>query len=328
MATDFPPPPRATRSRAQPPPSAGAQRYANNFKPAPGAFGSGPAGAKTTADSGAEARRKTYEAWSTMGGGRPTPTTPQGFPPPPGSERRSSRQQVPKPQPPPIPKRNGYAPGNPGGDEPPAANTSAYHTQRTNRAPTAKQQPTNVTPPKSQPVDPLKQFREKTGTPLEPRLSTPYAGHGGEKTDPFESLNLSRSNSTRATSRKTDDNRGSFGSSRTRERRRSASPTRQSRKPNLSSEFNADGRVNSDTNMNTSPKRTYSKSTRPTNMNGPHARSAADESATSSDESDVGMPPRVYAKSRSRKTQAQTTSGGTSSKPHPLHIHHDSVKAS
>lgn len=321
VATDFPPPPRASRPRAQPPPpSAGAQRYANNFKPGSGAYTSASSGAKPAEDDGAEARRKTYEAWSKMRGGKaPPPYNPHGFQPAPGTdERRSSRQQAPKPQPPPIPKRNGYAPGAAGGDEPAAANTSSYYTQRAGRAPTAKQQPPpQKTPPRNAPVDPLRQFREKTGTPLEPRVSTPYASHGGEKTDPFESVNLGRSNSTRAPPGRAGGGRGS-GSARARERHRSASPSRPSRTPHLSPEFNAGSRVGSDTNLNTSPKRTFSRATRASNMSEPRAEPIVDYSSSSSDES-FGTRQRVYAKSRSRKTQAQAqaTPTGTARKLSP-----------
>lgn len=313
VATDFPPPPRASRSRAQPPPpSAGAQRYANNFKPGSGAYTSASSGAKPAEDDGAEARRKTYEAWSKMRGGKaPPPYNPHGHQPSPSTDdRRSSRQQVPKPQPPPIPKRNGYAPGAAGGDEPPAANTSSYYTQRAGRAPTAKQQPPlQRTPPRNPPVDPLRQFREKGGTPLEPRISTPYASHGGEKTDPFESVNLNRSKSTRAPSGRADGGRGS-GSSGTRERHRSASPSRPSRNPHLAPEFNAGSRVGSDTNLNTSPKRTFSRATRASNMSEPRTEPIVDYSSSSSDES-FGTTQRVYAKSRSRRTQAQATPART-----------------
>lgn len=322
VATDFPPPPRASRSRAQaPPPSAGAQRYANNFKPGSGAYGSASSGARPSDDDGAEARKKTYEAWSKMRGGKaPPPYNPHGYQPTPGTdERRSSRQQAPKPQPPPIPKRTGYAPGAAGGDEPAAANTSAYYTQRAGRAPTAKQQPPpQKTPPRAAPADPLRQFREKTGTPLEPRLSTPYASHGGEKTDPFESVNFGRSNSTRAPSGRADASRSS-GSPRNRERHRSASPSRPSRTSHLSPELNAGSRVGSDTNLNTSPKRTFSRATRASNMSEPR-KPVVDYSSSSSDESEeepsgsFGTRERVYAKSRSRRTQAQATPAGTSRK--------------
>ncbi|KFY12000.1 hypothetical protein V492_04150, partial [Pseudogymnoascus sp. VKM F-4246] len=331
VATDFPPPPRASRSRAQPPPpSAGAQRYANNFKPGSGAYTSASSKPKPAEDDGAEARRKTYEAWSKMRGGKaPPPYNPHGFQSTPNTEeRRNSRQQAPKPQPPPIPKRNGYAPGAAGGDEPAASNTSAYYTQRAGRAPTAKQQPPpQQTPPRAAPADPLKQFREKTGTPLEPRLSTPYASHGGEKTDPFESVNLNRSKSTRAPSGRTDSRRSS-GSPQTRERHRSASPSRSSRNPHLSADFNQGSRVGSDTNLNTSPKRTFSRATRASNMSEPRTEPIVDYSSSSSDESEddeqsgsFGTRQRVYAKSRSRRTQAQATPTGTAQASHDQQSH-------
>lgn len=349
VASDFPPPPRATRSRPQPPPSAGAQRYANNFKPS--AYGASSAGQRQADDDAAEARRKTYEAWSKMRGSeRPKPPQPPGYPPPPGyDDRRSSRPPPPKPPPPPIPKRNGYAPGNAAGDEPPASNTSAYYTHRATRAPTAKQQPYQEPPPRRQPhIDPLNQFRDKTGTPLEPRLSTPYASRGGEKTNPFESINLNRSQSSREPSERTnpfqsnvnrsqrsqstrvptekaDNFTNPFGSSRSHDRHRSASPIQPSRQPPMASEFDAANRAGSETSFNTSPKRTYSKTTRPSNLSEqPRGKPPIIDLTSSEDESDhdeisgaFGTKPRVYARGKARRTRdnyTPTRSSGTSSK--------------
>ncbi|KAH8804663.1 hypothetical protein F5884DRAFT_420961 [Xylogone sp. PMI_703] len=97
-----------------------------------------------------------------------------------------------------VPRRNGFMPSDPEGDEPPATNTSAY--RRTNPPPTSTPDDfSNLKSSRSsQPMaDPLKQFREQTDNPCEPRLSTPYATHGGEKTNPFDFPDLGRSKSTR-----------------------------------------------------------------------------------------------------------------------------------
>jgi len=60
-------------------------------------------------------------------------------------------------------------------------------------------------PQSSKPIpNPLKQFQDK---PMvhEPRISTPYATHGGEKFNPFESTNINRSKSTRERHDRFDD---------------------------------------------------------------------------------------------------------------------------
>lgn len=105
-----------------------------------------------------------------------------------------------------APKKTGFMPSDPDGDEPPATNTSAYFTRRYNSTATAKNNgamPDDFSSSRSSRAstpmaDPLKQFREQQGEgPFEPRISTPYATHGGEKTNPFDAPNLSRSKSTR-----------------------------------------------------------------------------------------------------------------------------------
>lgn len=93
--------------------------------------------------------------------------------------------------------RKGFMPNTPGGDEP-AAPRNAYFTQRNKSAQAPEAPPRNNPPqPPPTPVDPLRQFREKANMPYEPRLSTPYATHGGEKLNPFDSSNMNRSKSTR-----------------------------------------------------------------------------------------------------------------------------------
>lgn len=305
---EFPPPPRReARPKSQaPPPSAGASRYASNFGARPGGYPSAPKPAPPEND--AESRRKTYEAWNRMRGeGRqPEPSAYEKTrpPPPPPPQQKSA--------PPPIPKRSGYAP-NSAHDEPPAANTSAYSTQR-HRAPTAKQDSYAEPPPRKQaPADPFKTFREKTGTPLEPRLSTPYAGRGnGEKTNPFESVNLGRSNTTRADS-------GSFGRS-SRERHRSVSPSRAARHPNIPTDFSESNRAGSETNINGSPKRTFSKTSRPSNLATQPRSTPVIDITSSSDESEeeAHRAQRKYAKVKTRRTQDTFTPSKPTTGPRKL----------
>ncbi|KAL2002790.1 hypothetical protein VTN02DRAFT_5949 [Thermoascus thermophilus] len=88
-------------------------------------------------------------------------------------------------------KKNGFDPGNPGGDEPMARNTSAYSSSRAERpffepapSPTAKKQTAAE--------------QEDSPIPGFERLSTRYATVGGEKTY-FSSAGLGRSTSVRDT---------------------------------------------------------------------------------------------------------------------------------
>ena len=96
-------------------------------------------------------------------------------------------------------QRTGFMPNTSVGDEPAAPRNSYFTSQRkSSQAP--EPPPRNNPPPPTHnaPVDdPLAQFKEESNTPYEPRLSTPYATHGGEKLNPFESPNMNRSKSTR-----------------------------------------------------------------------------------------------------------------------------------
>lgn len=99
-----------------------------------------------------------------------------------------------------TPRKAGFAPGTPGGDEPPARNTSAYFNVF-RAAPSRESVP--VPPPARQTpsakkADPLYPFRNHVGgneTYVNAaRVSTPYATAGGEKTY-FSSRPLGRSSS-------------------------------------------------------------------------------------------------------------------------------------
>ena len=102
--------------------------------------------------------------------------------------------------------RRGFTPATPGGDEP-AAPKGAYFTQH--KPQQAPEPPPRGPPPAStnnvQPdpsrqnaqPDPLRQFRQHVDPTYEPRQSTPYQTHGGEKLNPFDSAHLNRSKSHR-----------------------------------------------------------------------------------------------------------------------------------
>lgn len=99
-------------------------------------------------------------------------------------------------------------PNTPGGDEP-AAPMGAYFTGRNKPHAPPDPPPRQAVPPMfnstSNPTpDPLRQFRERDRPSVEPRVSTPYASHGGEKTTLFGSANMSRSKSTRDSSDRVD----------------------------------------------------------------------------------------------------------------------------
>ncbi|KAA8571856.1 hypothetical protein EYC84_001813 [Monilinia fructicola] len=241
-----PKPPPYRPNRNPPPQSAGAARYST--------FQTPRQSASAAAQEGAEARKSTFNAWESMKGHQktssasyrtgsgPTWNTPKAGPkehvpqssreesssfkynvpprPRPGFEDfRSDSYHARNPSnPPPIPKRNGFMPSNPGADEP-SAGKGNYSTSRINRS-VPPPPPPRVTPspepeeeekhtpapappvnhttrPSTKPSDPLRQFRAGEDPPYEPRLSTPYASSGGEKFDPFDAANLGRSKSTR-----------------------------------------------------------------------------------------------------------------------------------
>lgn len=92
-----------------------------------------------------------------------------------------------------TPKKAGFAPGTPGGDEPPARNSSAYfNVFRAERAATSRDDthvppppPKRPTPPATR-ADPLQSSRNHAGVDEAyvnmARVSTPYASAGGETT--------------------------------------------------------------------------------------------------------------------------------------------------
>ncbi|KAL2158653.1 hypothetical protein VTH06DRAFT_4135 [Thermothelomyces fergusii] len=94
-------------------------------------------------------------------------------------------------------RKSGYAPTSPEGDEPPVKNQHYNTNTGTDAAEASK------STPKSADEDPL--FGE---TFLDGRQRTPYAANVGEKTDPFEPLNINRAKSVRDGSRRFPDDAG------------------------------------------------------------------------------------------------------------------------
>lgn len=153
------------------------------------------------------------------------------------------------------PRKQGFAPWTPGGDEPQARNASAYSNMSRGERP-------NATRPQPQPdipvagstqnmkkPDPLGRFRSRSGDEHtsnggKERLSTPYATAGGERTY-FSSSGLGRSSSTRESQKGKDwngsptSNYHSPDSQASSGRHHSASPkmnnARRHRSPSISS---------------------------------------------------------------------------------------------
>lgn len=327
-----PPPPSAFKR--PPPPSAGAARYSN--------FATPNGVPKPSFDA-----KKTSQGWESMRSSQPryNPSPPKPVPkdytPQSGREESNNARHAPPPKARPgyeefragtspraertnphraqssndPPRRNGFMPGTPGGDEPPAPSRSAYSTRK---------YPVPEPPPRSAPpLDPLRQFRDKASSPYGSRVSTPYSSRGGEKTNPFESINLNRSKSTRAPSGQAASsapNASAFpGAS---DRGRSASPPRTQHQRHLSPEPGI-ARADSDVHLGSSPKRTFSHANRRSNPNStPKAhRTPIVEDNTSSDGGDsdsevnpqsFGTRSRTFAKRRAQTTaRAQESQGQT-----------------
>ena len=188
---NFPPPPRrnpaggSTRPPPAPPPS-GAQRWQSRFSQGP------PPTAKQQYSAEAEAKKNAASAFDKMrrGGAQ--------------SSSRPSQQRQTNPVPPPTPAResarqrqeasfgnrkSGYYTHSTY-DEPPVSNKN-YASSRPNVVPP---EPDHTRMP-----DPLRQFRETPSTEnfMDNRQSTPYMSRGGEKTDPFDRVPLSKAKSAR-----------------------------------------------------------------------------------------------------------------------------------
>ncbi|KAK4158276.1 hypothetical protein C8A00DRAFT_28782 [Chaetomidium leptoderma] len=153
------------------------------------------------AKSKTESMRANMDAWDRA--------RPQTKPSQPSAAAAGTGPRPPKPREPPTPRtasqarrqeaafgtrKTGYAPASPMGDEPPVRNQNYNTTANTAQA--SRPRPTSAY------VDPLSaQFSE---TFLDNRR-TPYAANVGEKTNPFEPLNVNRAKSMRDGARKFHD---------------------------------------------------------------------------------------------------------------------------
>jgi hypothetical protein len=98
-------------------------------------------------------------------------------------------------------RRTGFTPASPIGDEPPVRNQ--HYNVHTNATPGENGAQASKPRPMSSFVDPLSaKFSE---TFIDSRQSTPYAANVGEKTNPFEPLNVNRAKSMRDSGRKFQD---------------------------------------------------------------------------------------------------------------------------
>ena len=192
--------------------------------------------------------------------------------PPPGMTRSNTTR---------APRRNGFDPGTPGGDEPAARNTSAYfNTSRGDRPHVANPQAYPPPPPgpppghqsnvrkpeplKPDPIrgfkspDPLRTFKSlQSEDPHSSRLSTPYATSGGEKTF-FSSDGLYRTASTgsnlHAGGQDLNSAKSESRSPTAAERHRSASPRMRSPNPHYSSPSSSTSSDEKDDDMRTRVK--------------------------------------------------------------------------
>lgn len=226
--------------------------------------------------------------------GKPTQTSPQ------------------RPPPPPI-RKSGFTPHDPGGDEPQAPKTSAYFSSRRDSRPSTANGPDTSTPPPSRNKPEPNVFRDSRfvdddfGTPLGPRLSTPYSTHGGEKLDPFDNVNLNRAKSTRERKE-----RPAQPLSPNSGRRRSLSPhrTRMHRHVSPDNVHRAGSDANLKSRVNTSPKRTFSSANRNSNSHAmPRPTYPTVESESSSSEEEELRPARPMAKARTRRAPDPQNSG-------------------
>ncbi|KAH9207719.1 hypothetical protein DL95DRAFT_48865 [Leptodontidium sp. 2 PMI_412] len=244
-ASQYPPPPKAPTARQRPPPpSTGARRYEKFATPNPSAYQAsqeGPQARKDTYEAWEKVRHQKPTPGDGSGAGPgkswKSPQPPPRGTPQSGREESNAKRHAPPPRAGPgfeefreanssprrsqstnTASRKGFMPNTPGGGDEPPAPMGAYFTERNKpmvppevpprepREQIPKEPSMRERPQSSQPIpNPLKQFQDK---PMgnEPRISTPYATHGGEKFNPFESTNINRSKSTRERHDRFDDN--------------------------------------------------------------------------------------------------------------------------
>jgi curved DNA-binding protein CbpA len=201
VSSQFPTPPRrnqGSRGGAAPPPS-GAQRWQSRFSAGV------PPTAKQQTSADAEAKKNAARAFEGMRkpsahSNAKSSASAQAPPPPPRTETARQRQQAAFGN----SRKSGYYPRSADlGDEPPVA--SKHYSSRSNHSPTESERPEGRKSRTASIPDPLSQFREREREPyVDPRQSTPYTTQGGEKTDPFDGVPISRAKSQREPPRRGD----------------------------------------------------------------------------------------------------------------------------
>jgi curved DNA-binding protein CbpA len=236
VSAQYPPPPRRnnananTSARTTP---SGAQRWQTRFS-------SGvPPTAKQYAAADAESKKNAARAFENMRKGASAKTSEQTRPPPPPPPPRteSARQRAEASF---GARKTGFHPRTTTGDEPPVSSSNyssrpaseryaqSYGQEAPKQPPPIPQRP----PPTAMP-DPLSQFRDRDSW-ADPRQSSPYMSHGGEKTNPFDGIPLNRAKSTRET-----NNQGQSSDKEAFNRQRSASVPQGGRNDDGSSESSA-----------------------------------------------------------------------------------------
>ncbi|KAF7557340.1 hypothetical protein G7046_g6065 [Stylonectria norvegica] len=191
VSSQYPPPPRRNAS-SRPTPSprptpSGAQRWQTRF--APGM----PPTAKQSTASDSETKKNAARAFENMRKGpAPAPAREHRPPPPPPPPRTESARQ--RAEASFGARKSGFHPRSAApGDEPPVTNhnyTSRPSSERYAQYTQDAGQSSSTPMP-----DPLGQFRDPDSF-ADPRQSTPYQTHGGEKTDPFDGTPISRARSS------------------------------------------------------------------------------------------------------------------------------------
>ncbi|KAM6533674.1 hypothetical protein FALCPG4_006639 [Fusarium falciforme] len=194
VSAQYPPPPRRNNGTPRATPS-GAQRWQTRF-----ASGVPP----TAKQSETEAKKNAARAFENMRKGPSAKTSdqPRPTPPPPPPRTESARQRAEASF---GARKTGFHPRSAMGDEPPVASSnynsrsaSERYAQTFPQEPPQEAPPPPARPPPTAMPDPLSQFRDRDNW-ADPRQSTPYTSHGGEKTNPFDGIPLNRAKSTRDT---------------------------------------------------------------------------------------------------------------------------------
>ncbi|OBS21441.1 hypothetical protein FPOA_07779 [Fusarium poae] len=232
VSAQYPPPPRRnnanTSARTTP---SGAQRWQARFSTGV------PPTAKQYNASDAESKKNAARAFENMRKGTSAKPNEQTRPPPPPPPPRteSARQRAEASF---GARKTGFHPRTAMGDEPPVSNSNYSSRPASERyaQPYTQEDPKPVPPPTPQrpaPTvmpDPLSQFRDRDKD-LDPRQSSPYTSHGGEKTNPFDGIQINRAKSTRETNR--EDQNPSEKESSNRQRSSSAPKAGKAEEPSI-----------------------------------------------------------------------------------------------